>query len=41
MFKKINLFILIIMIFFSGDNLKAKYEKLAYDLALKILTVAL
>jgi len=35
MFKKINLFILIIMIFFSGNNLNAKYKKLAYDFNFK------
>ena len=31
MFKKFNLFLLIIMIFSLGSNSNAKYEKSAYD----------
>ena len=37
MFKKFNLFLLIIMISFLGNSVNAKYEKLAYDFEFKDL----
>ena len=37
MFKKINSFLLIMMISFLGNNANAKYEKLAYDFKFKDL----